>query len=91
MPIVVTYTTRRSNMYELLCCSSISNAKYLAEDLDTFERIWRNDIKKHPKKSTGSVEDFYELSRNGDRKKVRIWHLNAKGERDRLVATIENK
>ena len=90
MAVKVTYKSDRNNKYELLCRSTIGSAKSFADDLDGFERIFNNEIKAHPRMSVGHVHDFYELTRSDDHKEIRIWHLKANGDRDRLVALIHN-
>lgn len=57
-------------------CESIFNAGHYIE----------TSIKEIKKASTGKADVFYKVDRTQET--VTVWHLNAKGDTDRKVATI---
>lgn len=77
----------KSEYYELTVKSICKNLKH-CDDIDSARRSFQYDLERIPKRSTGSADVFYKATEiiNG----FEVWHLNATGDKDRLVARINN-
>ena len=67
-------------LIEMLGCSSIG----------IFVSNTLLEINKIPRNSSGYASSFYQITSLKNQKQCSVWHLNAKGEPDRLVAVIED-
>ena len=87
MALKVQINSSKSGYYELTVKSICSSIKH-CDDIDSARRSFQYDLERIPKRSTGSADVFYKATEiiNG----FEVWHLNAIGDKDRLVATITN-
>lgn len=85
----------KHNMLELKIFQLIQNAKYYAQDLDGFKRIFDEDIKKIKRPNINEAYLSYKCIPGqkilGDPPCLEIWHVNPQGMHDRLIAKITNE
>jgi hypothetical protein len=90
----VEFKSQRTNNYETLARIDIQEAAH-QEAIYSFVDRFNSLIARHPRKSVGHVRDFYKADTAGKDifalKSVEIWHLNAKGDKDRLVAIVSKQ
>lgn len=77
-----------SRLYEMQVRAVCSGLRHSCETIDGARNSFNYDLKHMERKSTGAPSDFYKTEdiSNG----FEVWHLNALGDKDRLVATITN-
>lgn len=59
----------------------------LWDDLENFERVFKERIAKFPRLNTQLAEHSYRLVRSNDTT-VEVWHKNSEGEQDRLLVEV---
>ena len=78
--------TTRSNNCELKARSIAKTLCSQVSTLDSFESNFRSELAAIPRVNTSHCSDWYKIERNGN--KIILWHLTAKGDKDRQVAEI---
>lgn len=85
----------KHNTLELKVLALLGQVKYYAQDLDSFKRIFDEDIKKIKRPNTNLPELTYKCKIGqkilGDPPCLEIWHVNPQGMHDRLIAKITNE
>ena len=87
--VKVNYKTRRSNTYELRVRAMISELAH-CKNLGDFKSQFQGRLDAMPKSNHAAPSYFYttELKDRATPPVLEIWHLNAAGDKDRMVAEV---
>lgn len=86
---------RKFNTLEMKVMVLLEQVKFYAEDLDSFKRIFDEDLKKMKRPNTNIPHLTYKCLPGqkiiGDPPCLEIWHVSPTGYHDRCIAKIFNE
>jgi len=90
MSLQIEFKSKRSKDYELSVIIKLGEFENTNISLYSFPDRFRESLKEIPRVSVGYAADFYMAELTGNNKEVKVWHLNIKGDPDRLLAIVKD-
>lgn len=88
MALQIEIKSKRSKSYELQVIGKLREFENSNLSLYSLPDMFKARIGEIKKLSVGTADLFYKAFISNDQKKVEIWHLDSKGDSDRLIAIV---